>query len=285
MVEGRCIYFSNFMPFGMEKFTRTIFVDVDLSDYQRARMLQRLSDILTYRSIPLRDLDRVKSAIEALNDLNRRLSDIQMRVFDGNGSAQSTTTASVRSPSVQVEELRKEMEAILDVSVQTGRLNAFFTYGIAGKWSSSNAYFEQILERCEDVREERIPGYPELTEFVQRRLRHSIRYIERMHIHYVTVGQRTSELLDRVRTELNSLQTRNMLLNMEEQVHLTQVAEILILLGGSYYTFNLLKPFNDGVRDDLKFAEWLLVVFAMLAVIIGKFFYRRYRLLRDAKIN
>ena len=76
MIDGRCVYFSNFMPVGEEKFTRTIFVDLGMTPYQRARVLSRLCDILTYRSVPIRDMDRVKAAIEALNEFNRTLNDI-----------------------------------------------------------------------------------------------------------------------------------------------------------------------------------------------------------------
>jgi len=98
-------------------------------------------------------------------------------------------------------------------------------------------------------REQRIPGYPQLTDFVQRRLKHSIRYMERMHIHYSTVGQRITELLDRVRAQLNSLQTEKMVEDIHEQVTLTQIAEIVVLAGGTYYIFSLLKPIIKVVSE------------------------------------
>jgi uncharacterized membrane-anchored protein len=277
MVDGRCIYFSNFMPFGAEKFTRTIFVDVDMGDYQRARILQRLCDILTYRSIPIRDLDRVRSAIEALNDMNRRLSDIQMRVVDGTAAAAVVKPVHGKvAARLKVDELRQEMAAILEVSVQTGRLNAFFTYGIAGKWSSTSAYYDQILERCEDLREQRIPGYPQLSEFVKRRLKHSIRYIERMHMHYTTVGRRTTDLLDRVRTELNALQTTSLMDDMHEQVALTQVAELVVVVACSDFLVHLTTPLNHG-QFVPEIPEWGLVLCAAFVSILIVFVWKRSR--------
>jgi hypothetical protein len=246
MADGRCVYFSNFMPFGDERFTRTIFVDIELGYYQRARVLQRLSDILTYRSVPLHDFNRVTTAIDSLIDMNRLLNDVQMKLTDLGGArrpgGKKQTRLSARRSRLLAVELQDQLDELLKVSVRAGRLNDFFTYGIAGKTASAEAYYEQIVERTQDIREERILGYALLSDFLTRRLKHSIRFIERMNMHHVTVSQRTQELLERVRTELDSLRAFQLVDGLEQQVHMTRVAEILVVVGGTYYTYTLLKP-------------------------------------------
>jgi len=280
MSEGRCIYFSNFLPFGEEKYTRTIFVDVDMEMHQRARMLQRLTDILSYRSIPLRDLGRVRAATEALNDLNRDLNNIQMRITglhgprDGSDDDHGSELEKQQRRAEHMKKVQDQLGDTLEVSAKLGRLNAFFTYGIAGKSSSTSAYYDQIHERCDDVREQRILGYPRLTDFVRRRLKHSVRYIERMHVHYSTVGGRITEVLDRVRTQFDSLQTEHaaeltrqtakqteqMATLMDQQLSLTQAAEIVVLAAGLYYVFSLGKAATEITALLLVGGAFVLLV-------------------------
>jgi hypothetical protein len=253
MADGRCIYFSNFMPFGDERFTRTIFVDIDLGHYQRARVLQRLSDILTYRSVPLHDLNQVTTAIDALIDMNRLLNNVQVKLTTLGNTQTSTPNQSdqerLNTSRSQANDLQEQLRELLHVSVMAGRLNDYFTYGIAGKAASAQAYYDQIVERTQDIREERILGYALLSDFLTRRLKHSIRFIERMDMHHRTVNQRTGELLDRVRTELDALRALQLVDGLkqqiglvDQQVRLTRVAEILVVFGGAYYTLQLLKP-------------------------------------------
>ncbi len=278
MIEGRCLYFSNFMPENEDRFTRTLFIDIGMERLQSARMLQRLSDILTYRSMPIRHLERVNAAIEALLELNLRLNSIQ------GGAIYPSLDAGGRVP--DLDDLKRQLADSLDVSRSVARLNGFITYGVTGQWRSADAYLKQILERCEDLREERIDGYAKLTDFVKRRLAHSVRFVERMHGHHRTVVGRVSDLMERTRTELDSYLTeriadaltaqnetvrhlkdtsetlvrtveeltkvsRKMADNlvtqntiMSTQTRLLKSAEALILIGSTYYLFSLFGHFG-----------------------------------------
>jgi uncharacterized membrane-anchored protein len=264
MVGGRCVYFSNFLPLSREEFTRTMFVDVGMNDHQRARVLQRMNDILSYRSISIRDLDRVRTAIEALNDITRKLNGIQMRLDNHPIEAGGTQVIERPRKLSSIQDLRSELDKIIDVSTEMGRINGFFTYGIAGRCASTNAYYEQILERCEDLREDRLPGYPLIADFVKRRLKHSIRYVERLDVLSASMGQRVSELLDRVRTNLEALQTLAMQRDIRRQVNLTSVGEVIIVVGGSYYVYRLAQAFNRADWfEPSKVADWKVATFGI----------------------
>jgi hypothetical protein len=287
MVDRRCIYFSNFVPFGDEKFTRTIFVDFGMSDFQRARVLQRLCDILTYRSITTSNLDRVRAAVEALSELNQRLDEVQMRLS-----------------SIGDRELREELRKTHEISALAARMNAFLTFGTAGRWFASDSSFKEIIERCEDLREERIPGYAQLTDFVERRLAHVMRIIERMHMHHQTVSQRVTELLDRIRTQFYAWQSDEIARTLAKQdrtaaglvkaaksmevaanditwslrqlVDLQKVGEALVLLAGTYYGYKLihdlllLEPTAEWFERHAPASEYAVFAAALtIAVTLG----------------
>lgn len=270
IVDRRCIYFSNFVPFGKEKFTRTIFIDIDMTPFQRGRVLQRLCDILTYRSIPTSDLDRVRAAVEALNELNQQLDAVQMTLASIDGS----------KPGLLSNELAKTVS----ISARAARMNAFLSYGVAGRWFASDSCFKEIVERCEDLREERIAGYAQLTDFVERRLAHVMRTVERMYMHHQTVSQRVTELLDRIRTQLGAWQSDQMLDvlaglktaadamkdgakdirgSLAQLVSLQRVAEFILLLGGTYYLYAMLhalselQPFDDYIEAHAPWSEYV----------------------------
>lgn len=233
MIERRCLYFSNFMPENDDLFTRTLFIDIGMEGLQSARVLQRLSDILTYRSMPLRHLDRVNAAIEALLELNLRLNRIQEKATSANITA-----------------LHNQLTEALDISRSVARLNGFITYGISGQWRSADAYLKQILERCEDVRETRIEGFAILTDFVRRRLAHSVRFVERMHGHQSTVVRRVSELMDRTRTELDNLRTKEIEEALRAQTdtvrQLKATSDTLVVAVGN------LTAISDKMRANLE---------------------------------
>jgi uncharacterized membrane-anchored protein len=302
MVSGRCIYFSNFLPVSNEEFTRTIFVDLGMTPHQRARVLQRMCDVMTYRSLAIRDLDKVKPAVEALSDLTRRMNNIQMR--SRFGTDEKPFTSGDETPEGRhklIAELRFELADILAVSESIGRLNNFFTYGISGKGASTAAYYEQILERCEDLREQRIPGYPIIADFVKRRIKHSVRYVERLHALNSTLSHRTTELLDRVRTSLEELQTQindgrerqmNTLTekiseNVLQQVNLTRAADILIVISSVYYMSGLMmaimpiefiKAVTNGWLTDRR-------VHIVVELLAGALSYAMWRLLRHSNLT
>jgi uncharacterized membrane-anchored protein len=281
MVERRCIYFSNFVPYGEDRFTRTIFLDLGLRPYQRGRILQRLCDLSTYRSIPMRDLDRVRAAVRALDELNPHLNDIQVTLAGLSAGSIIPTTPQVTADRVRT--LGEQLDDTLKVSGSVGRMNAFLTYGIAGRWSASLTYFERIDERSDDLREERIVGYALLFDFVRRRLANAKREIERMSIHHATVSSRVGDLLDKIRTQLNVLQTENVgsqttnvAYSLNQLVTLQRAAEALVLLGGLYYCYSLI----DKVPIDklkLSFSQLLVVTMikaigAFAAVVVGRLF-------------
>jgi hypothetical protein len=89
-------------------------------------------------------------------------------------------------------------------------MNLFLVYGIRGRYLSTEASLRQIRERITDIRQKRIPGFPLLGEFIERRVADSIRDITYMSQRYDYLRERMHDAYNRVRTQLNSIQTTQM---------------------------------------------------------------------------
>jgi len=285
MADFQCLYFSNFVPLGKELFTRTIFVDVGLGPYQRARMLQRFANILSYRSLAIRDLARVRNAVDGLLDVSRGLNDIQSimaipRAF-GDGE--------------EPRFLELNLGRVIEMAARAGYMNSFLTYGIVGRRMSAASYVEQIRERCADVREERLRNYPMLIDFLERRLMHSVRNYDRMEMHYNAVTHRINALMDMIRTRLNAVQTHEMSdnigemartartmtvasenlqraadrvdINLRAQLDLQVAAEVIVLFGGSYYAFEIVRAVSSSVPRLQQVSDWALVCIGVVAAV------------------
>jgi uncharacterized membrane-anchored protein len=260
LMDGRCIYFSNFLPVKPDDFTQTIFVDLGMNSFERGRTLQKLCDISTYRSVSIRDLPRVKASISGLNECNRALNLIQAKI---------DSPLTVMPPSQLSDRLRQHLADIVNVSDQLNRMNSLLTYGMVGKWFSSKAYIDQIHERCKDINEIRLSHYASLGDYVVRRLDHSIRYVERMNALQQAVSDKITHLMERVRTQLDTLQTQNILetlgaakntitsiekttfdidaltkamrRSLQKQIGLARTAEVLVYVAGTYYVYGLIE--------------------------------------------
>src|SRR5262249_15042576 len=135
VVEGRAIYFSNFQPAGDDRFTRTFFIDLAISGYQRGRLAERLQDIATFRTMCVRDVNRVRSMIRGMDELNRELNDLPPDIHDS-ALHQPEGTEQGELPIGQIHELetlRDLLKRLDNIQEQLDQMNLFVAYGIRGR--------------------------------------------------------------------------------------------------------------------------------------------------------
>jgi uncharacterized membrane-anchored protein len=197
VVEERAVYISNFLPEGDDRFTRTIFVDLALTGYQRGRLAQRLCDISTHRSLCVRDLNRVRSIWQGMDEIAGELNRLENQL-----QVARATDAVTRCKNLI---LRLE-----HIQQQFDQMNLFLLYGIRGRFLSTEASLGQIRERIRDIRQTRISGFPVIGEFIERRVADAIRDTTYMSQRYDYLRERIQDAYNRVRTQLNSIQTENM---------------------------------------------------------------------------
>src|SRR5262249_17002079 len=86
-------------------------------------------------------------------------------------------------------------------------MNLFVTYGVRGRMLSGRAFFEQIRERTNDIRQTRIAGYPRLGDYLERRVAQGIRDVERVAERYDYLRGRVQAYYNGARTKVNSSET------------------------------------------------------------------------------
>ena len=189
----------------------------------------------------------------------------------------------------------------------------FLTEGVSGRRLMAEADWARVIKQLGDIRERRIPGYTKLGDFLQRGLAISVSEIVRVATRYENLRNRVRDHLSRIRTELagrqtqrivelmtsyenlsiksadcltelreNNIRTNQILMEVRyqswKQTQFLRNADVLLLLGGTYYVRGLLDKWIDGmgIKTDKGFmgftVEVILVfgIFGLLATVRWK---------------
>lgn len=260
VIDGNAIYLSNFRPFEFHiketdrdriGFTRTFFVEFDLTPYQRGRLVRRLCDIATFRLAVVRDIDRIRAMQDGINTLNREFN---QQVFFTNDDMVSDSTVD--------NGIRQNLKDTLALYLKTLRFNMYVTEGVTGRRVSAISDFDRVRKQVDDIRENRIHGYAMLRDFIERGIAISVSDIERLADRYENLRIRIRDHLSMIRTSLSgdqaeettALMTKSsdlleaskrlhekIVRRSDHQVRLLSAADILIIIGGGYYVYSALK--------------------------------------------
>ncbi|MEO1241234.1 MAG: DUF3422 family protein [Pseudomonadota bacterium] len=226
---GRGLLISDLRPerreYSRNKFvdgaTRTIILDLGMHKEERGRLLQRLTDIATFRHLGLRGYPYVNDATNALNHLGAALN----KHADASDDPHTTSDdihklrrelmkirkiEDDKELKAKVVEIEKEIDEILQnletkffkvsrIADALDLLNLFFTYGVSGKANSTAGYSRHIRENLVMLREARAPGYQTLKGYLDRYFA-CAHEIEMLRSRYQTLRARVNEATDLIRT-------------------------------------------------------------------------------------
>ena len=147
IANGAAWVFTDFMF--DNKFSRFLVLDDNMVGRQPGRAVQRLFDIETYRMLALLGLPLAHDVGRWLNGAERRLAELMDHI--GNAS----------SPEDERAVLADLSRIAAEVEHSVARTTVRFT--------ASRAYGDLVQQRIDELRELRVPGYPTLHEFMQRR--------------------------------------------------------------------------------------------------------------------
>lgn len=222
---GEALVETDFKP-GPDGFTHIAILTNDLSHYRAGRLAQRLTEIETYRLLTLYSWPDVQWAGPRLNAIDRGLMDLTEELSNPQPGADSEFLKRLTG-------LAGELER---VTAQTHfRLNA------------SSAYYDLVLRRLEDLREDRVSGAQRISSFVTRRLNPAART-------YRSILNRQREMSDRVARTSQLLRSRvdvelaeqnqailvSMNQRSEQSYLLQQTVEGLSVVAVSYYALGIL---------------------------------------------
>ena len=125
--------------------TRTLIVDLGLSEEQRGRTLARVMDLATYRHLALRGQPYVQAAIDSLTEVGKVLSlttapkrvDYPEKKFNLGIFYKKSFKNLLTIEDDQMKVLTDRMRSASSV---LDRLNLFFTYGVSAKRDSTSVY-------------------------------------------------------------------------------------------------------------------------------------------------
>ncbi len=241
---------------GADGFSRFLVLDLEFRENQVGRLVQRLAEIETYRLMAMLALPIAREMLGKLESLEARLSE----VIRGMASDQASGGDAQR------------LFALTDLAEQVETLSA----GVS-RFSASRAYYQLVLARIQELREERIEGVPTIGEFMERRLSPAMDTCRSVQTRHAALAERISRAIDLLRTRVNMVQERQITellsgMHSTASTHLKMqhAVEGLSVVAISYYTFALLSHVMEGAHHlglnvNMPVLEILLVPAVMTA--------------------
>ena len=150
-------------------FSRILVINDGMSEAQTGRVIQRLLEIETYRMLALLALPVAQQLVPVLDEDERELADVGQALVDA--------------------EARHEQDLLVrltKLSARTQHRHLRSNY----RFAAADAYYEIVLQRIQELREQRIPGLQTFEEFTTRRLAPAVKT-------YRAVSKRQQSILDR----------------------------------------------------------------------------------------
>jgi uncharacterized membrane-anchored protein len=208
-------------------FTRFLVRDVDLHDRQAGRAVQRLLEIHTYSNMALLALPPAQDAGPQIARCDAALSDITRRL-------------GILREGVDERALLGEITALAG---EVERLEAATNY----RFGAARAYYELVLARLTELREQRVDGFQRLSVFLDRRLGPALRTCEATGARQGALAARVARASNLLRTRVDvalEAQNQDLLQSMNRraqlQLRLQATVEGLSVAAISYYVVGLI---------------------------------------------
>lgn len=237
-------------------FSHFLVLDDDLTPRQAGRIAQRLVEIETYRVMALLAFPVAKQVGRLLSRAEDELADL----MDGMGQARNS------------EDDRAVLGRLSRLAAEVERSVARTTF----RFGAASAYYQLVQQRIEDLREQRLPGFSPIAEFMDRRLVPAIdtcTSIARRQDDLSARIARNSQLLrTRVDIELER-QNQELLAQMNRrakiQLRLQETVEGLSVVAITYYGSQLVNYMAKGAKHLIEPATPDIVTAMSIPVIAG----------------
>ncbi|MER2555063.1 MAG: DUF3422 domain-containing protein, partial [Thauera sp.] len=237
-------------------FSHFLLLDNGFTPRQAGRIAQRLVEIETYRVMALLAFPVAKEVGRLVSRAEDELADL----MDGMG--QSRTAEDDRAVLTRLSRLAADVERSV--------ARTSFRFGAAA------AYYRLVRQRIDDLREQRLPGYSPIGEFMDRRLVPAIDTC-------TSIARRQDDLSGRIARNSQLLRTRvdveierqnqELLAQMNRrariQLHLQETVEGLSVVAITYYASQLVNYIAKGAKDFIAPATPEILTALSIPVIAG----------------
>ncbi|RMA41689.1 DUF3422 family protein [Rhodophyticola porphyridii] len=231
-----------------------IFCRPDIGDRRVGRILQRVCEIETYKTMSMLGLPRARQISRRMSELDQDLTSL---VSDMTGDLSRPDETLSRLLTIAAE-LENEMA------------QSTFRFGATG------AYEALVNQRIEVLREERFRGRQTFGEFMMRRFDPAMRTIKATERRLQSMTDRALRAGDLLRTRVDvdrSAQNQALLESMDKradlQLRLQKTVEGLSVVAISYYAVNLMVYLTQPIAENAGLSQTLLTALVALPVVIA----------------
>ena len=231
----RAMMWTDFQIHG-DRFRRFLVRDVNTNHRAMARLVQRVTEVETYRSL-------VMMALPLAREARTRVSRAELDV------------SAVIALLAEIEGVEDERDLLARLSALAAEAE-FLSVQTSYRFSAARAYFELVNRRLRELREERINGLQLTGEFIERRLGPAMETIENVANRQENLSQRIARASDLLRTRVDVAlegQNRDLLRSMDHrakiQLRLQATVEGLSVVAISYYLLSLVSYLAKGAKS------------------------------------
>lgn len=247
---------------------RILLLDAGLTRRQAGRTVQRLWEIETYRLLALLGLPVAKHMGAWLRAAEDQLAHLMDRIGIASGADD-------------------EHEILAALS----RLAAEVEHSVARtafRFGASRAYHAIVMQRIEELREQRVSGFPTLREFMDRRLQPPMNTCVAMAGRQEDLSARVARNSQLLRTRVDialERQNQQLLAQMNQrtrqQLHLQETVEGLSVVAITYYASQLVHYLSKGAHEAGLAVDPVLATAASIPLIALAVWSGMRRLRRD----
>lgn len=254
VVDGAAIVAGDFRidPAGHMRFA--VFVRPGTGARRVGRIVQRLCEVETYRSMSMLGLMRSRQLTARLNALDPKLMALV-----------SALDTSERSPEAALHEL-------LAISAELESLAVQFSF----RFGATSAYEAIVNQRIEVMREARIQGRQTFGEFMMRRYDPAMRTVKSAEARLKSMAERAQRAAELLRTRVDverSAQNQKLLESMDRradlQLRLQRTVEGLSTVAISYYAVNLAAYALEPLAHPFHISHGALMAMLTPVVLLG----------------
>jgi uncharacterized membrane-anchored protein len=209
-------------PAGHMRFA--LFVRPGTGSRRVGRMVQRLTEIETYKTMSMLGLPRARDLSGRMGEIDRKLSELLGDMTGAGGRPEDT------------------LHALLEISAELENMLAQASF----RFSATTAYEALVHQRIEVMRETRFQGRQTFREFMMRRYDPSMRTVKSTEARLRSMIERATRAGDLLRTQVDvarSAQNQKLLESMDRradlQLRLQHTVEGLSVVAISYYAVSL----------------------------------------------
>lgn len=228
---GQVIVYTDF-AIQSDGASQTLLQVGDLSPRRLGRLIQRLLEIETYRMAALLGLPEARRSMDLLTR--------------GEGELASLATA------IRTAKPEDEPELLDRLTRLAGEVEGHYA-ATHSRFSASNAYFDLVRRRIDDIAEERLGNLQSIKDFMQRRLTPAMNTCEWSQLRQQNLSQRVSRMSNLLRTRVEIEQqdsNRELLSSMNRrqaiQLKMQSTVEGLSVAAITYYLTGLLGYVAKG---------------------------------------